>query len=174
MIQNFCILIVYEKMNKIVDSHKIIKSKKKLKSLKGILTSARLYPIKSEPQVKMKRKRSQKPLWKLLPYFTRLQFRTTFQKWGNFKYKIDFHICIRKRNIYFNLVRMWKPVYKSTSMTLRHRTILYKEKIKQPQYRQLQVREHIDRYARNLIPDFISFPFYQCSQNTRVHQILNK
>lgn len=59
-------------------------------------------------------------------------------------------------------------------LSLRRRTSHQNQKICNPQYKQLQGSEQIERCIRNHDSNFCIFTFQQCSHNTTAKQRLNK
>lgn len=87
-----------------------------------------------------------------------VQYRVSLQAMLSIRDKIKFHICRWKLNV-ITCLGCGNHFIVKMGKSLRRRTTLHTEHIRYPKYRQVQVIEHKERYARNLILNFLNFAF---------------
>ena len=149
-------------MKKILESSKIIKSKRQSPSLKSILTRACFSSINNEnPKVS----KCNKPRCATCPYLT------TGPKF-NFKNGSQFIVkssmtCVSSNILYvITCAGCGENYIGQTGDTLQHRMTVHRQQIREPKYQCTKVSQHIRECAKNLSPNFTVFPFYKFLRET--------
>lgn len=158
--QNLPFLHQDPRMKRALADQKIIKSKRQPRSLKKILTSARIQSGNNSqtPTVK-KCGRSNCGICNNINEGSEFRFKD-----GQiFKVK-HYFTCASENVIYIITCNGCGENYiGQTGMSLRKRMTVHRQQIKNPNYRQIQLSEHLDTCAGAIIPNFKLFPFYQCA-----------
>ena len=169
IIQNLPLLTSDPKMHDIIKTHKLIKCKKQHKSLKRLLTNAKLYKTTTKPEVK----RCGRPNCGTCPHLLEGSV-FLFKQGESFTIKTNF-TCASENLIYAITCSGCGHNYLGqTSISLRKRTTLHKEQIRFPQYRQIPLSGHLERCARNITPIFTIFPFFKLKDAISPEERLNK
>ena len=167
--QNLPILHKDPKLKRILHNVKIVRSHKQPKSLKKILTNARLHPTPNNAGVK----KCNRPNCGTCPYI--LEGSTYHFKHGQlFTIKSELN-CASKNLIYvIRCAGCQKEYIGSTGNSICQRCIVHRQQITHPQYRQIYLSTHIDTCAKSIHPQFSICPFYKCSERVPTQTRLNK
>lgn len=167
--QNLPILHKNPKLKEILNIHQIIKSYKQPKSLKKILTKAKLSSEITDAKVKKCGRSNCATCPNLLEgseFF--------FKEGQKFKIKSNF-TCASENIIYvIKCSGCHQDYVGSTGLSLRRRCTLHRQQIAFPEYRMIPFSEHIEKCAKQLLPQFLIFPFYQCAFGSSTQMRLNK
>ena len=157
------------RMKTALQTQKIIKSKRQSKSLKKLLTSAKLPTEKTVPVVK----KCGRPNCGICVYIIEGE-KYEFKSGQIFYVKNNF-TCASENLIYALKCNGCKEDYiGQTGLTLRKRMTLHRQQIRDPSTRQIPVSEHLDLCAANKFPKFHVFPLYQCADNISEQIRVNK
>lgn len=166
---NIPLLRLDPRLNKALETHKITKSKRQPKSLKKLLTSAKLPSTNTTPMVK----KCGRPNCGTCPHL--IEGSTyNFHSGHTFVVKNDFS-CASKNLIYvIRCTGCHKDYVGQSSLTLRQRMTVHRQQLRDPTTRQIPLSGHLDLCALNKSPKFLVFPLYLCSANTtdqtRIHK----
>ena len=167
--QNLPVLRKDPRMKEALGTQKIIKSKRQAKSLKKLLTNAKLPTDIIEPTVK-KCGRSNCGICINLIEGTFFEFNTGHK----FTVKNNF-TCASGNLIYaMKCTGCSQDYIGQTGSTLRKRMTVHRQQIRDPATRMIPLSEHIDLCAANNIPQFRIFPLYQFADTATEQIRINK
>ena len=169
ILNNIPILQNDERMKAVLQKHPIIKSKRQSKSLKTILTNAKLSTVTDIPKV-TKCNRFNCGVCAYLIEGSEFKFKT-----GHiFRIKNNFS-CYSENLIYVITCKGCGEHYiGQTGNTLRQRMTVHRQQIRVPYTRMISLSEHISNCAGSTIPNYYIFPIYQCAPKTTEDQRINK
>ena len=163
---NIPILTNDERMKNVLNNKIIIKSKRQPKSLKKLLTKAKLPAEEEENQTITKCGRSN--CGNCLYMIEGSTFK--FKNGMVFKVKHSMS-CASSNLIYVITCQGCQEQYiGQTSLTIRKRMTLHRQQIRDPSTRMIPLSGHIDSCAKNCEPKFLIFPIYQFKYQTTQQQ----
>lgn len=167
--RNIPILSNDNRMRNVLNKSQIIKSKRQPKSLKKLITSAKL---PKAPEICTVKKCGRSNCGNCLYLIEGTDF--TFKSGTVFRVKNSM-TCASSNVIYVITCRGCNQEYiGQTSLTIRKRMTIHRQQIRDPTTRMIPLSGHIDTCAANLIPNFLVFPLYQFSTETTQQQRENK
>ena len=147
-------------MKNVLEKYPIIKSKRQAKSLKSILTNAKLEPPSRIPEVK-KCNRANCGVCNYLSEGSVFHFK----EGPIFKIRNDF-TCDSSNLLYIMTCKGCHEHYiGETGMTLRRRMTVHRQQIRTPYTRTIPVSSHIQNCGGQSLPNFEIFPFYKFGNN---------
>ncbi|GAB1599900.1 uncharacterized protein LOC115230173 [Argonauta hians] len=154
------------RLRDILNKHTLIKCKRQPKSLKGLLTSAKI-PNRNNNYSVTKCHRPNCGICNFLIESPTYNFKSgkTFHIKHNFS-------CTSSNLIY--LIRCngcLEEYIGQTSLTLRKRFTVHRQQIRDPNTRQIPVSSHLADCPANTHPKYNIFPLYQCLTNTEQFRI---
>ena len=167
--QNMPLLQKDQRMKRALQTQKIIKSKRQSKSLKKLLTSAKLPTENTTPTVK----KCGRPNCGIC--INLIEGRTYEFKSGHIFSVRNHFTCASENLIYVLKCNGCNEDYiGQTGLTLRKRMTVHRQQIRDPNTRQIPVSEHLDLCASNKFPKYHIFPLYQCADNISDQIRMNK
>ena len=168
MYNNLPVLNNDERMQKVLQKNTIIKSKRQPKSLKKLISSAKL-PNRQEHSVTKCGKLNCETCAYILEGAT-----FQFKNGTIFKIKQSMN-CASSQVIYVITCRGCNEQYiGQTGQTIRKRMTLHRQQIRDPSTRTIPLSGHIDQCARNMNPKFYVFPLYLFTYQSTEQQRENK
>ena len=166
--QNLPIIQNEPRIKQALENHRIIKSKRQPKSLKKLLTSAKL--TTEEKFTVKKCGRSNCGICLNLIEGSNFEFKSGIQ----FTVKNNF-TCASGNLIYVIKCSGCHQEYiGQTGLPLRKRMTVHRQQINDPSTRQIPVSEHLDTCAANIRPKYRLFPLYQFPENSTQQTRVNK
>ena len=159
--QNIPLLKQDPRLKKALEKHTIIKSKRQPRSLKKLLTSAKLPSTNPQPTVKKCGRPNCGTCFHLIegPSYQ-------FQSGHIFVVKRNLN-CASKNLIYaIRCMGCLQDYIGQSSLNLRKRITVHRQQLRDPTTRQIPLSGHLERCAQNKSPKFLVFPFFLCPENT--------
>ncbi|GAB1602736.1 uncharacterized protein LOC115230173, partial [Argonauta hians] len=167
--KNIPFLMKDHRLKETINKHKIIKCKRQPKSLKKLLTNAKIPNPNSHPSIS----KCNRPNCGICDYLLESP-NYSFKSGQRFQIKHSFS-CTSSNLIY--LIRCagcGEEYIGQTGLTLRKRFTVHRQQIKFPHTRKIPLSAHLASCPTNCQPSYHIYPLYQCLKNSETFRIFKE